>query len=203
MSIANSKMFEDFAGQFEAGDAVLTVPKTIFELYAHPLNTSGVKTLRPIGANPMFEIGMYDIITILDDDTRTSEIVVKGTPMYGRPADTLIHDRVAGVHSIRMMNPTTGETVVYERGVDFDMVENRVDWLIGGNQPSKGEQYSIDYDYRPSYTVLTTLPKPRHQDSQDLPKFVAIRFRGAVSYSQQNINGQQYQGGGTNESFGY
>jgi hypothetical protein len=177
MSIAHSKGYEEMAGLFEIGDAVLVVPKRVFEVIPNPTNTSGVETLRYTRDNPVFEVGQFDIITVLDDEYKTSEIIQKGIPMYGRLADTLINEDVTEVRKVRRTSLEEGKVYEYDKGVDFEVERNRIVWKEDGNQPSEGEKYSVLYTHRPSFTVLTQLPEQRYQDGQDLPKKVVLRQR--------------------------
>jgi hypothetical protein len=176
MSITQNKEFDETAGVFEIGDAVMTVPKRVFSVYQHPQNVSGVPTLRYERENQMFDVGMYDLITILDDDYKTSELLIRGEPIYGRPADTLLNTDVVEIITIRVSDPVTGAIIKYTPIVDFTYTVNHIDWLTT-NQPAMGAQYSVTYKHRPVFTVLTNLPKPRHQDGADLPRYAALRYR--------------------------
>jgi hypothetical protein len=175
MSITQNKDFDESAGVFDIGDAVMTVPKRVFKVVQHPLNTSGVETLLYDHDNYMFDIGMYDLVTLLDDEVKTSELLIRGTPIYTRPADELLNERVTKIITVRTHNPFTGEIVKYTEGTDFTLAENVIEWI--GNAPDEGQTYSVTYKHRPVYTVSATLPKPRHQDEQDLPRYVALKYR--------------------------
>jgi hypothetical protein len=120
---------------------------------------------------------MYDLITVLDDDYKTSEVLIKGKAIYMRPADTLLNEEVLSIQHVRTVNPSTGEQVVYRLGKDFTNEGNVIRWKAGGVAPQEGEHYSVVYKHRPVFTVLTTLPKPRYQDGQLLPRYVALRYR--------------------------
>lgn len=169
-SITLSKDFEAMAGVFEVGDAVMTIPKRV------PLRiTNGLPTGQ-FRNNLIFDIGMYDRITLLDDEFKSSEVLVKGTPINARLPDTLLNDVVTKVKSVQKYNLITGAVVVYRSGIDYRLTGNLVDWLVGGVAPATGEQYSVVYYHRPIYVVTATLPKPRHQDGQDFPRYVALRY---------------------------
>jgi hypothetical protein len=171
MSVNLSKDFQDMAGVFEVGDAVMTVPKHIpKKLY------NGGYDMSDIEDNPMYDIGLWDRVTLLDDEYKSSEILIKGIPMDSRPADTLRNDKITGVKSIQKYNKNTGEATYYELGIDFAVQGSKINWIDMANSPSEGEQYSVVYFHRPIYIVTATLPKPRHQDGQDLPRYVALRY---------------------------
>lgn len=174
MSVTHNKAFDDMAGVFEVGDAVMTVGRHIPEILPNGRIDATMKNARK---NPIFNVGMYDLITLLDDDYKTSEILVKSTPMYGRAPDTLLNSDVVEVRSVRKSNPETGEITDYKLGTDFSLEGAEVVWLGTENEPSEGEQYTVTYTHRPVFTVLTNLPTPRYQDGQDLPKKVALRYR--------------------------
>lgn len=172
-SVTSNKMFDEMAGAFEVGDAVLTVGYYVPE--ANP--QTGILNKRSLGRkNPIYAIGANDIITLTDDEYKTSEILVKNTPMYGRPADTLLNEEVVDVRMIRKSNPTDGTVIIYAPGTDFVMNGAEVVWQ-GVNKPNDGEQYTVQYTHRPVFTVFTSLPTPRFQDGQDLPRKVALRYR--------------------------
>lgn len=172
MSITANKDFEEVQGVFDVGDAVMVVPKDIAVKLP-----SGVYNNKDFLPNPMFDIGMYDKVTLLDDAYKTSEILIKGTNIYGRPADTLLNEEVTRIKAVRKVDSVTGNITNYIENTDYQLNGNKIDWLPLGSRPSEGESYSVVYFHRPVYTVLTNLPKPRHQDGQDLPKFVALRYR--------------------------
>lgn len=178
-SIAHSTEYEQMAGMFEIGDAIMTVPKQTYARFP-----SGKMDLSRKELVPAYNVGMYDIITVMDDDYKSSEILIKGTPIYGRAADTLLNDRILDIQVIRQVDVVTGDIKDFEQGTDYTFEDNRIAWLPGGEAPAEGEQYSVTYHHRPSFTVLTTLPKPRYQDGQLLPRYVALRYR-AAGFEQQ------------------
>ena len=169
-SITINKDFAEMAGGFEVGDAVMSVPKRIPMRHPNGMMTGQFTN------NPIFGIGMYDKITLLDDEFKSSEVLMKGTPISARPPDTLLNTDVTWVKSIQKYDSVTGSATLYRLGVDFEMVGNVVSWLVGGVAPTFGQQYSVAYYHRPTYVVTATLPKPRHQDGQDFPRYVALRY---------------------------
>lgn len=172
-SVTHNKEFEEMAGLFEIGDAIMTVGAKV------PLTneqTGLINKTVPGRPNPIFHCGMYDLITLTDDEYKTSEVLVKGISIYERPADTLLNEDVVDVLSVRQSDPLTGEITVYQKGEDYTWVGNRIEW-IGANRPYEGEQYTVQYTHRPVFIILKQLPTPRYQDGQDLPKKVAIRYR--------------------------
>lgn len=170
-SVTANADFQDMAGMFQIGDAVMTVPKRMW------LRTATGWDMRTFENVPLYNVGMYDLITLTDDEYKTSEVLIKGEPMYGRPADTLINDTVTAIQVVRKSDPVTGAITDYVPGVDYTNTADTINWLAGGNAPDDGEQYSVIYRHHPVFTVLTTLPKPRHQDGNDLPRYVALRYR--------------------------
>ena len=172
-SIVHNKQFEEMAGVFEVGDAVMSVGKHV----PVPNPVTGRMDLMGVGRpNPIYHVGMYDLITLTDDEYKTSEVLVKGEAIYARPADTLLNEDVVDVLSVRQSNPITGEVKVYTKDEDYTWESNVIIWQ-GVNVPMDGEQYTVQYTHRPVFTVFTNLPTPRHQDGQDLPKRVAVRYR--------------------------
>lgn len=173
MSVTHNKEFEEMAGIFEIGDAIMTVGARVPKAN---VQTGNIDLSSPGRPNPIFHCGMYDLITLTDDEYKTSEVLIKNTPIYARPADTLFNEDVVDVLSIRQMNPSTGDTTVFVKDVDYTYEGNKIVWL-GVNQPQDGEQYTVQYTHRPVFVILKQLPTPRYQDGQDLPKKVALRFR--------------------------
>jgi hypothetical protein len=171
MSVEQRKDFQEMAGVFELGDSVMTVPNRVWDRAPNGvfLNTST--------ANPLFQIGMHDLVALVDDEREAAEILQKGTPIYGRPADTLLNDHVTRVAVVRKVDPSVGTITNYALGVDYTLTGNAISWVVGGAQPSTGDKYAVTYFHRPVFTVLLTLPKPRHQDGQDMPRYVALRYR--------------------------
>lgn len=173
-SITQNAEFEETAGMFHVGDAVMTVPK-----YMYKRNDDGTFNMNVKEVVPAYNVGMFDIITVTDDDYKSSEVLIRNQPMYQRPADTLLNDHIIDIQVVRKTDPVTGEIIDYEPDVDYTHENNRIVWLPGGRSPEDGEQYSVTYHHRPSFTVLTTLPKPRYQDGQLLPRYVVLRYRAA------------------------
>lgn len=174
MSITHSKEFEDTTGVFEIGDAIMTVGLRIPEV--HPVTGNVITTVEG-RKNPLFHVGMYDVITLTDDEYKTSEILVRDTDLYRRPADTLLNDDVVDVLSVAKCDPVTGVVTHYAYAQDYEVEGSTIKWLDDGLQPAPGEQYAVQYTHRPVFTVLTQLPTPRYQDGQDLPKKVVLRYR--------------------------
>lgn len=174
-SITHNQDYQEMAGIFEVGDAVLTIGRYVPE--SNP--TTGLLNKASRGRkNPLFEIGTGDIITLTDDEYKTSEVLIKGTPIFGRESDTLLNEDVVEVRRIQQSNSVTGEITIYTKDTDYTVEGNRINWL-GVNQPDEGDNYTVLYTHRPSFTVFTQLPTPRHQDGQDLPRKVAVRYRAA------------------------
>ena len=167
-SISQSKQFNEFAGTFEAGDAVMTVPARKVRLV-----NKRISSLRDI--EPLFQVSVYDLITLTDDVRKFSEVLIKNTSIPNRAADTLLNINPLKVHYVQSADTVTGIITPYEEGIDFQMVGNKVEWLT--DKLADGQSYGIMYDHRPVYTVLTELPQQRHQDGQDLPKRVVLRFK--------------------------
>lgn len=171
-SIVHNKEFQEMAGVFEVGDAVMTVPYRVpgFNSQSGQMDN----TMANATTHPMYNIGMYDLVTVLDDEYRTSEVLVKGTPLYTRPADTLLNEDVVDIVRIRTYDIATGVQTEYVKDTDYTSTNNVINWVNG---PADGAQYSVTYEHRPMFTVLTNLPTPRYQDGQLLPRKVALRYR--------------------------
>jgi hypothetical protein len=174
-SITLNQDWEAMAGVFEVGDAVMTVPKLV------PVrNVAGIATGRST-PNPVFEIGMNDKVTLLDDDFKTSEVLIRDVPIGGREPDTLLNESITRIKAVRTADPDTGAIINYSQGTDYVLAGNKISWLPNGNKPATLQQYSVVYFHKPTYVVVATLPKPRHQDGQDFPRYVALRYlSGAV-----------------------
>lgn len=170
-SVTHNKEFEAMAGMFEIGDAVMSVGAKV-PLYN--LQTGLINKVDPGRPNPIFHCGMYDIITLTDDEYKTSEVLVKGTDNYGRPADTLLNEDILEIKSVRKSDPYTGIVHTYEAS-NYTLDGKVVRWN-GTDEPAQGEQYTVQYTHRPAFIILKQLPTPRYQDGQDLPKKVALRY---------------------------
>jgi hypothetical protein len=175
-SITINQNFEAMAGIFDVGDAVMTVPKQI------PVRTAKGQPTGVSTDNLLFDIGLNDKVTLLDDDFKTSEVLAKDLPVGNRAADTLLNDAVTRIKNVRTSDSVTGLITNYVLDTDYTLIDgNKINWLPSGNNPEEFQQYSIVYFHKPTYTVIATLPKPRHQDGQDFPRYVALRYlSGAV-----------------------
>jgi len=174
-SVTLNKEYADMAGVFDVGDAVMTVPKRI------PVRTLTGALTSNFTDNPMFDIGVNDRITLLDDEFKTSEILIKGESIGHRSPDTLLNDQITRIKGVSYFDRLTGLETKYKVTTDYVLNGNTIEWIAGGSAPTDGAQYSVTYAHRPVYTVIATLPKPRHQDGQDFPRYVALRYlSGAV-----------------------
>ncbi|WP_028590354.1 hypothetical protein [Paenibacillus massiliensis] len=177
-SVTTTKDYLAYAGMFEVGDALMSVPANM--LLRTPEGGFDRSGWEPV---PMFNIGAGDIVTLTDDEVKTSEVLMRDTELHGRPADTLLNPKVTQVLSIRMHDPDAVTTTLYAAGEDYEVEGATIVWK--GNQPPAGAQYSVMYMHRPVYTVYAVLPRPRHQNNQDLPRTVVLRYYpGGVLHEQ-------------------
>jgi hypothetical protein len=167
MSLVLSKDFTP-VGDFRMGDLVATVPKR------YKAQDANKKVIWPF--NPMYDIGDYDKVTLLDSEYRAHDILVKDEPIGKRSPDTLSNQNITRVLNLVRTDANTGEVVEYFPEVDFTLNGNKVEWVTQ-NSPAPGEKYSVLYYYNPTYIVYTQLPQPRDQDGQNFPKKVVLRFR--------------------------
>lgn len=170
-SITLNKAYQDSAGLFEVGDAIMTVPR-------NTVAATDIFSTQGNQVNEMYHIGMNDKVVLADDEYKSSEVLIRGSAMYGRPADTLINEVVTYVRRVRQYSYSDGSFIEYREGTDYRVDKNRIDWLNepGAVQPAQGTQYSVVYYHRPTYIVSATLPKPRHQDGQELPRYVVLKY---------------------------
>ena len=139
-------------------------------------------TMKTARKNKLFHVGMYDLITLTDDEYKTSEVLSKGTSLGRLPADTLVNHEVTAVLKVRKWDKFTGERTDYIEGTHYKVDDNRIIWLGTAHEPSEGEQYSVTYEHRPTFIIFTNLPTPRYQDKQDLPRRVVIRYLAGGIY---------------------
>jgi hypothetical protein len=173
-SLTFNKEWNEMSGAFEVGDGIMTIPAKIPAVVENNI----VKEWK---ANPMYDIGENDHIILMDDTFKASEVLLKGRGMYGREADTLYNEIVTHVKYIWSYNNATKEIINYRETVDYTISENHIQWLDSELTPADATPYSVVYFHRPMYVVIANLPKPRHQDGQDLPRYVAIRYlSGAI-----------------------
>ena len=174
MSVTHNKEYEAMAGVFEVGDAVMSVGYRI--PYVDPGTGVMDTTMKKATLSKLYYVGVNDRITLMDDTYKTSEILTKGVAMYARQADTLLNKYVTEVRKVRKYDPITGAKTDYEAGVHYNVVDNRIEWLGTSEEPNDGEQYSVVYSHRPTFTIFTNLPTPRYQDKQQMPRRVALRY---------------------------
>jgi hypothetical protein len=170
MSMDLNKQFTDI-GEFQTGDCIATVP----------YRTKAIDPVTGIISypeNPLYEIGEWDKITLLDSEFKSTDTLIKGQSLYGKKPDTLYHSHIVRVLRVLQANPDTGEVTVYNQETDFALDGNTITWLQGGKAPTDGSQYSVMYLHRPVYIVYTQLPQVRDQDGQHFPKKVALRYKG-------------------------
>lgn len=166
------KDFYQSVGNFEYGDATLTIPKRIPKINPK----TGILSLVDFDDNPMYDIGLFDLVALTDDEIKYAEVLTRNQSINGRPPDTLTQDEITRIKTVQKIDPVTGNITIYEQGVDFQLNGNTIEW-ISANQPADGENYSVVYFHHPTYFVFTELPKPRYQDNQFMPRSVVIRLR--------------------------
>jgi hypothetical protein len=170
MSLAMSKEFTP-VGDFRMGDCIATIPQ-------HYKAVDGAQRVTwPI--NPMYDIGEWDKVTLLDTEYRCNENLIRGVALRDQPADTLRSADVTKILGVLRANPETGEVYIYEAGTDYNIANgNTIDWIGASSDiPANGEKYSVMYYCRPVYVVYTQLPQSRDPDGQHFPKKVVLRYR--------------------------
>ncbi len=168
-NVMTNKDYLAYTGMFEVGDILMTVP-------ANMMQRKSDGSFNPAIREPvhMYNIGFGDIVTLIDDEVKTSEVLIRGEPLNNRPADTLLNPKVTRVLSIRMHDPLTGATTLYDSD-DYTVAGAEIEWF-GDAGPPEGSQYTVTYMHRSVYTVYAVLPRPRHQDGQELPRTVVLRY---------------------------
>ncbi|CAJ1315919.1 hypothetical protein [Paenibacillus nuruki] len=178
-NVTTNKDFLGYAGMFEVGDALMTVSANM--LKRTPAGGFDLSGREPV---PMFYAGIGDLITLIDDEVKTSEVLIKSSELRNRPADTLLNPKITKILSIRTHDSETGQTTLY-MPEDYTFSGAHIDWI--GNQPEEGQQYSVVYMHRPVYKVYMTLPRPRHQNNQEFPRTVILRYYpGGVLHEHAN-----------------
>lgn len=92
----------------------------------------------------------YDAVTAVSGETHTYSA---GTSVYN-----LDNDRVlVGDHYDVSVEDASGD--VYERGTDFEVVDDSgdgeldsIDWSVGGSSPDDSESFDVDYQYQTNST---------------------------------------------------
>lgn len=92
-------------------------------------------------------IGVINSILLTKEVT---ESVTRGAVVNG--ADALSNSSLVSIISV-----TQGGTT-YVQGVDFDRVNNTVDWNKAGAEPAVGSSYTVTYRYRASVTADASTP---------------------------------------------
>jgi hypothetical protein len=153
--------------------------------------------------NPMWAIGEGDIVSLSDSEQKTSEVLIKGMPLWRRPADTLLHPAAAilDITSLLTTNPDTGDITYFVPGVrdtdftetggvvtwdpasikDFTVIGNVVHFNPNGTYAAgltDGSRYSVTYRHFMSYIVYMALPNARDYYAQHFPKKVMLKLRG-------------------------
>lgn len=160
---AGAKIQREWAqfGQWESGDIVLTIPES----------------------SPMYDMGEFDRVTMLNGDTQFSMNLVRGQDdKIGFPVVSVSRvfwydeneDSVeAGIPSISGDGSLSWTPV--------DMIVNELAMPIGGEiepsgEPPAGKTYSISGNKRPEYYCFGPFPSNRmmHQGAR-LPRLVVLR----------------------------
>jgi hypothetical protein len=95
---------------------------------------------------PTNKLGFWDRITNKHSQVRYSEIVTKGEP-EGTDKIRFIPLKVDVLRTVSQQ---------YDYGIDFTYngTTNEIDWILPGNEPNRGEQYSIEYFMHPRWIVI-------------------------------------------------
>lgn len=175
--ISASKQYANNIGVFQVGDALMSVP------YRFPkTNKLGYNT-GEFDLNPMYDIGDFDRVTLLDDFYKTSEVLVRGTALYARQADTLLHAVDITVKKIIKADEDTGAIIEFIPEHDFEVDNNKIVWSEDSEDKlAIGESYTVVYKHRPTFVVFSNLPSPRYQDGQFFPRKVVLRYLGGIAH---------------------
>ena len=158
-------------GEFRLGDAVMTVP-----MRKRTTNEQGLIEYVDI---PIYNIGEWDRVSLMNTTFRSHEHLVRGQGVYGRMPDTLRNPDVTSVLKVAKMDATTGSVTEYIEDEDYQVFGNYIQWA-SGQGPSIGDRYSVLYYHRPVYIVYQQLPQHRDPDQQHFPKRVVLRYRDVI-----------------------
>ncbi len=92
------------------------------------------------------KLGFWDRLTNTHSQVRYSEIITKGDER-GTDKTRFIPLKVDVLRTV---------TQVYDYGIDFtvDGETGVIDWAVPGNEPARGEQYSVEYLMHPRWIVI-------------------------------------------------
>jgi hypothetical protein len=92
------------------------------------------------------KLGFWDRLTNRHSQVRYSEVVTKGET---RGKDLLRFIPL----KVNVLRTVTKE---YDYGIDFsiDSETGVIDWVLPGNEPNRGEQYSVEYYTHPRWIVI-------------------------------------------------
>jgi len=118
---------------------------------------------------PVYKIGYQDRLTLLKQEEKFSEILVKNEN------DRLLYREIIQIIEVISLGED-GETVVeHIEGTDFVLQGQDIYWLGGGNIPIQGRQYTVTYYHRPYYRVYLSLPLTRTPSNEMMPRRAVIR----------------------------
>lgn len=73
---------------------------------------------------------------------------------------------------VRVTTVMAGAGTIYNEGVDWQLTDDAIEWLDGGNSPDEGVNYSIEYVFRPTFWFLgirNQAPRPSFVSDALLP----------------------------------
>ena len=170
MGLILSKDFTPI-GEYRMGDCIATIP------YRKKIMING-RWQFPF--NEIYDVGEWDKIILIESEFRSHETLIRNTPILGRLSDTLRNEEITKIINVLSVNENTGVITSYNQGIDYELNNKRISWLLGGNSPINGQKYSVLYYHKPVYLVYTQLPQSRDQDGQRLPKKLILRYRDVI-----------------------
>lgn len=134
-------------GQYEAGDATLTVPQS----------------------SPMYEAGQFDRITMLNSTDRFSLPLTRGAP------DERLYFKVVRITRVFWFTGDDGAGQIVEGALPAVTLNGSLVWPAAGAPPA-GKQYSITGERFAEYYVYQNLPSDRAEHfGARLPKKLRVR----------------------------
>lgn len=119
-----------------------------------------------IAMEAWYEIGEYDLITLLSPTLYKSEIVKHSTGL-----DKLFEFDIASVDDIII--DSKGNS--YKNKSDF-IIKNYRDLQWIGNEPAVSDQISVRYGYHPTYVVFTDNPIINNLENKQFPQIIQTKF---------------------------
>ncbi len=122
-----------------------------------------------------YKVNEGDVVTLLIGTNTRKRIITKSATGYDKIPEFFVTD----IKKVEI------ESQVYAKDTDYTLWgKNQIKWL-GATKPAGGDNYSVFFEYYPTYRVLKELPNTRSSENVRFPRRVVLKLLAGISKNEE------------------